>query len=563
MPLGPGEKLGPYEVLAPLGAGGMGEVYRARDARLARDVAIKVLPPGFSTDPERLRRFEQEARATGALNHPNILAVHDTGHHEGSPYVVSELLEGQTLRERAAGGALPLRKAVEIGAQIARGLAAAHDKGIVHRDLKPENIFVTSDGQVKILDFGLAKLTQPETGAQSESPTEARGTDAGTVLGTVGYMSPEQVRGAPVDHRSDIFSFGTILYELVSGRRAFRRDTSAETMTAILREDPPDLTDTNKALPPALERIVAHCLEKNPQERFASARDLAFDLESLSEKIEHVVDPARARHVRSGTPRSDRRGLACLGGGRRCGSFLVGPAGRRAPAAEVRTAQLRARHRVLGRLLSGRRVRLVFGALERTAGADLLAPARPSDGTSARFRRPARRGHRRRGFVPARRRDPAAQFAITRRVGAKHVLEYPIGAVLHETAGEYRSAPDFTGWKASGGARVSEPGCDGGTRDRRGRGGRPEPDHRQSQPHGPRMVRQRPGGVVHVARGRSGRARRLPARSAAYRRRDGPRPVASRSFGRWARAAQPGPVSSPGRGACARRERRARPLGAR
>jgi hypothetical protein len=208
--------------------------------------------------------------------------VYDTGHHEGSPYVVSELLEGQTLRERTAGGPLPLRKAVEVGGQIARGLAAAHEKGIVHRDLKPENVFVTNDGRVKILDFGLAKLTQVDGGEASQSPTAAPGTDAGAVLGTVGYMSPEQVRAQPVDHRSDIFSFGSVLYEMLSGRRAFRGDSAVETMSAILKEDPPDLSETNRSLPPALERIVSHCLEKNVEERFQSARDIAFDLEQLS-----------------------------------------------------------------------------------------------------------------------------------------------------------------------------------------------------------------------------------------------------------------------------------------
>jgi serine/threonine protein kinase len=281
MPLGPGARLGPYEILAPLGAGGMGEVYRARDARLAREVAIKVLPAGFSSDPERLRRFEQEARAAGALNHPNILTVHDAGHHEGAPYVVSELLEGQTLRERAQGGALPVRKAVEIGVQIARGLAAAHEKGIVHRDLKPENVFVTREGLVKILDFGLARVVRAEGGESSQAPTFSQHTEPGTVLGTVGYMSPEQVRGFPADHRADIFSLGAVLYEMLSGQRAFRGATAADTMTGILREDPEELSVTRPALPAALDRIVRHCLEKAPAERFQSARDVAFNLESL------------------------------------------------------------------------------------------------------------------------------------------------------------------------------------------------------------------------------------------------------------------------------------------
>ena len=283
MPLTAGSKLGPYEILAPLGAGGMGEVYRAKDPRLGRDVAIKVLPASFSADADRLRRFEQEARAAGVLNHPNITAVHDVGQHEGSPYVVQELLEGETLRAVLAGGRLSTRRAIEYAVQIVHGLAAAHEKGIVHRDLKPENLFVTRDGRVKILDFGLAKLTLREAEGQSTNlPTATAGTEPGVVMGTLGYMSPEQVRGKPTDGRSDIFSFGSILYEMVSGRRAFSGDTAADTMSAILREDPPDLSVTNQNVPPGLERIVRHCLEKDPERRFQSARDLAFDLESLS-----------------------------------------------------------------------------------------------------------------------------------------------------------------------------------------------------------------------------------------------------------------------------------------
>jgi Tol biopolymer transport system component len=285
MPLSSGTKLGPYEILAPLGAGGMGEVYRARDARLKRDVAVKVLPASFSADADRLRRFELEAEATGQLNHPNILAVYDVGTHEGSPYVVSELLEGETLRQRLASGRLPARRALEYARGIATGLAAAHEKGIVHRDLKPENVFVTNDGRIKILDFGLAKLTQPESaaGPRTDLPTAPQGTEPGVVMGTAGYMSPEQVRGGPVDHRSDIFSFGAILYEMLSGQRAFRGDSSVETMNAILKEDPPELAANGRNVPPALDRIVRHCLEKGPAMRFQSARDLAFDLESLSE----------------------------------------------------------------------------------------------------------------------------------------------------------------------------------------------------------------------------------------------------------------------------------------
>jgi eukaryotic-like serine/threonine-protein kinase len=285
MNLSSGTKLGPYEVVSLLGAGGMGEVYRARDSRLKREVAIKVLPQALSLDADRLRRFEQEALATAALNHPNILAVFDIGTHEGAPYVVSELLEGETLRERLRGGAIAVRKTLDYGLQVAHGLAAAHEKGIVHRDLKPENLFLTKDGRVKILDFGLAKLTQPDLGAggaHTSLPTMTHATEAGVVMGTAGYMSPEQVRGTAVDARSDIFSFGAILYEMISGKRAFHRETAADTMSAILKEDPADLSETNRNVSPALERIVQHCLEKNPEQRFHAASDIAFDLEHLT-----------------------------------------------------------------------------------------------------------------------------------------------------------------------------------------------------------------------------------------------------------------------------------------
>jgi serine/threonine protein kinase/Tol biopolymer transport system component len=284
MPLTPGVRLGPYEILAPVGAGGMGEVYRAHDSRLARDVALKTLPWLFSTDAERLTRFEQEARAAAALNHPNIIAVYDVGQHDGAPYVVSELLVGNTLRELLTGGAMPVRRVAEYAIQIASGLAAAHEKGIVHRDLKPENIFVTADGQLKILDFGLAKLTQPERAASAarDMPTTPPNTQAGVILGTAGYMSPEQVRGQAVNGLSDIFALGAIVSEMLSGQRAFRGETAMDAMTSVLREDPPDLSRVIPAVPPALVRIVDRCLEKTPARRFKSADDLAFALDALS-----------------------------------------------------------------------------------------------------------------------------------------------------------------------------------------------------------------------------------------------------------------------------------------
>ncbi len=281
MTLQAGVWLGPYEILGPLGAGGMGEVYRARDSRLDRDVAIKVVPPSVADNPEAVARFERESRAVAALSHPNILTIYDVGQSSGHPYSMMELLEGETLGTRIAHGPMPVRKAVDIAAQIARGLAAAHDKRIAHRDLKPENVFLTPTGGVKILDFGLARSTAAQSElTRVESPTMAPATTPGTVLGTVGYMSPEQVRGEPTDHRTDMFSLGCVLYEMLTGHRAYRRDTAAETMSAILRDDPPDPGTFDVNVPPAVLRTLRRCLEKRPQERFESARDLAFALES-------------------------------------------------------------------------------------------------------------------------------------------------------------------------------------------------------------------------------------------------------------------------------------------
>jgi eukaryotic-like serine/threonine-protein kinase len=295
MTLAAGTKIDGYEVLGPLGAGGMGEVYRARDSVLKREVAIKVLPSFLSQDSDRLRRFQQEAQATAALNHPNILAIYHFGSFEDAPYLVSELLEGGTLGQQLAHGALSGRKTIDCAVQIARGLAAAHDKGIVHRDLKPDNIFVLKDGRVKILDFGLAKLTQTEAPiADGPTVTLEEKTNPGMVLGTVGYMSPEQVRGKTADHRADIFAFGAILYEMLCGKRAFRKPTSAETMTAILKEDPPSISQMVPGSAPGLLRVVHRCLEKNPEQRFQSASDLAFALEALSESGHSSMTPIDA-----------------------------------------------------------------------------------------------------------------------------------------------------------------------------------------------------------------------------------------------------------------------------
>src|SRR6202043_2260298 len=271
-----------YRVLEKIGSGAMGDVFRARDERLGRDVALKVIRPASSDNPDHLRRFELEARAAAALNHPNIVAVYDVGFSDGSPYIVCELLEGKTLRKRLAEGALPIRLAVDYSLQIAEGLIAAHDRRIIHRDLKPENLFITVDGRLKILDFGVAKLqAAPE---ESERPVEdlTTVTRSGAVIGTVAYMSPEQLRGKGVDHRSDIFSVGAILYEMLTGRRAFRGETEVDTITAVLREDPPEINLEEAGIPVTLRQVIQHCLEKDPENRFQSARDLAFALETLA-----------------------------------------------------------------------------------------------------------------------------------------------------------------------------------------------------------------------------------------------------------------------------------------
>ncbi|MGQ0732075.1 MAG: protein kinase domain-containing protein, partial [Acidobacteriota bacterium] len=325
MPFSAGLRLGSYEVVGLLGAGGMGEVYRARDTRLGRDVAIKVLPASLANDDARLQRFEQEARATSALNHPNILTVHDVGtapaESGGAPYLVMELLDGEDLRALLGAGPLPHAKAIDYSVQMASGLAAAHEKGIVHRDLKPENVFITADDRVKILDFGLAKLAPlaPE-GIAATVATRGPVTDAGTVMGTVGYMSPEQIRGEAADHRSDIFSFGALLYELLSGRRAFHGDTAAETMTAILKQEPAELNAAHAAIGQPVERIVRRCLEKKPERRFQSAHDLGFALSTLTTSSSASMagagledGDAHAR-VRAGPARGRFAWLAAVGG---------------------------------------------------------------------------------------------------------------------------------------------------------------------------------------------------------------------------------------------------------
>lgn len=312
MSLVQGAILGGYEILSPLGAGGMGEVYRARDARLGRDVAIKVLPSYFCNDPERLRRFEQEARAAASLNHPNILVVYQMGNYEGVPYLVSELLEGETLRERLQRGPIPLRKVIDYGIQAAHGLEAAHRKGIIHRDLKPENLFITKDGHVKILDFGLARLVQPDAQEVNLAPTfGGGGSMPGILMGTVGYMSPEQVRGQPANEQSDIFSFTVILREMLTGRQAFQKPTSVETMTAILNEEPPPIVAVTSDISPGLQKILHRGLDKDPEQRFRSASDLAFALEALSDAT--TLAPVSGYAFAEKNPRRRRNALLATG----------------------------------------------------------------------------------------------------------------------------------------------------------------------------------------------------------------------------------------------------------
>ncbi len=471
MPLSVGTRLGPYEILSPIGAGGMGEVYRARDPRIGREVAVKVLLAAVSHDAGRLRRFEQEVRAAGALNHPNILTIYDVGEQEnGAPYIVSELLEGETLRQRLAAGALGQRKAIDYGIAIARGLAAAHEKGIVHRDLKPENIFITRDGRVKILDFGLAKLSRPEEHSGSMAPTAVLETEPGVVMGTVGYMAPEQVRGHPADHRADIFGFGCILYEMLSGARAFRRDTTPETMTAILKDDPPPLPDA------AMDRIVRHCLEKTPLERFHSAGDLAFALDTLSthsslSAASAAAVPKRKRQFLVPVLALTSVALAIA----LAGVFLAGrnTAAGRSPSfvrltfgrGAIQSARFApdAQTIVYAAAWDGNPMQLFLMRAEspesRPLGfpeADILGISRSgemalllghrwfdldmSPGTLARM--PLAGGKPREvleGVALADWSPDGSELAVWRRVGERYRLEFPIGKVLYETTGTAQS----------------------------------------------------------------------------------------------------------------------------
>jgi tRNA A-37 threonylcarbamoyl transferase component Bud32/Tol biopolymer transport system component len=469
MPFAADTQLGPYKIIALIGAGGMGEVYRAHDPRLSRDVAIKVLPPSFTTDPDRLRRFEQEARAIAALNHPNIVSVYDVGDADGVHFIVSEFLEGDTLRQRITPAGLPPRKAIEFAVQLANGLAAAHERGIVHRDLKPENIFITRSGRLKILDFGLAKLRRPHEESETVDGVTVAQTSVGQVLGTAGYMSPEQVKGQAADHRSDIFSFGCILYEMLTGSRAFKRNTSAETMTAILNEDPPEFSSRSAApIAPALERIARHCMEKQPGQRFQSAQDIAFDLEMVSSTSGTAASSTSAPARKSSLRPVAVTVLVVL-------ALAAGLAAWLRPATVVvhpklhritfrRGTMWNARFTPDGNLIYGAawegRPIEVFAAQSGSTEArplgmpttDILAIASSGE-LAVSTGRHAAEGFESTGMLA---RSPqgggaprdivdgveyadwspdGANLCVVRRVGGKERLEYPLGKVLYETAG--------------------------------------------------------------------------------------------------------------------------------
>ena len=476
MSLSAGSRLGPYEILAPLGAGGMGEVWKARDTRLERDVAVKVLPEEFFEDKERKGRFEREAKLLAAVNHPNIAAIHSFEEISGRFLLVQELLEGKSLREVLREGPLPPRKVIQHGVEIAKGLAAAHAKGIVHRDLKPENLFLTEDGRIKILDFGLARQVAIPSGVDTELPTEARATDPGVVMGTVGYVSPEQVRGQLADTRSDIFAFGCVLYEMLTGERAFKGESAVETMNAILKEEPRELSSGTTRIPPEMERIVRHCLEKNPGERFQSIGDVAFALEpAVSGSAPRLAAGPLARGRFSA-----RRAVAVVAVLAGFGAgLLLGPHLKRAATPTFRQITFRrgtvsvARFApdgatvVYGAAWGGEPFRLYsvrLGSPESSRlelpDASLLAVSRSGElavslgsrwlgawlptGTLARV--PLSGGAPREVLEQVRGADWApgeTNVAVVRSAGGKSRLEYPIGTLLHETNG-WVSDPRFS-----------------------------------------------------------------------------------------------------------------------
>jgi serine/threonine protein kinase/Tol biopolymer transport system component len=473
--LASGTTLGPYRIIAPLGAGGMGEVYRARDTRLGRDVAVKVIRAGLARDPERLKRFEQESRAAGALNHPNICTIHDVGTHDGAPFVVMELLEGESLRAKVNAGPIPLRKALDYVAQVARGLAVAHEKGIVHRDLKPENLFVTKDGRAKVLDFGLAKLTRPDVLLSAGDPAiSVAATGSGSILGTAGYMAPEQVRGQAVDARSDLFALGAIIHELVSGQPPFKRGSFVESAHAILNEEVVPLSSLRTEVPPALDSLVRHCLEKEPGERFQSARDLAFAVEAVaSSSPQSAPRPAANRWSRVVAVVA----IVLLG-------FALGYLSHSRIGPPTRAPSFRRLTFHRGTIFGARFVpndrSILYGASWEgnpvqvysvipgspesraltTDGATLLGVSRPGD--MALELRPRRRNPAetsgtlaRAPFAGGAPREiledviaadwspDGAALAVVRRVAGKVRLEFPVGKVLYETMG-WISNPRFS-----------------------------------------------------------------------------------------------------------------------
>jgi eukaryotic-like serine/threonine-protein kinase len=478
MSLSTGQRLGSYEILGLLGAGGMGEVYRARDTKLQRDVAIKIVPASLANDPVARARFDAESRAVATLSHPNIIAIFDAGSDGDIVYAVTELLEGKTLRDVLKDGPVPVRRAVDIAVQVAAGLAAAHAQGITHRDLKPENIFVTRDGRVKVLDFGLAKMVVPSAGEGSVAATYTP-TSPGTVLGTVGYMSPEQVRALPVDHRSDIFSLGAVLYELLTGVRAFTGTSAVETMNAILKEDPPDLARSNAALPPALDRIVRRCLEKEPDQRFESARDLGFALDAISTSSAAAAAPVTV----AATLRTKHALTAALVLAAAAVGALAGRLSVPAPSMEPVTFESKTFDpmTVFNGRFAADGTTVIFSAAMAGRNPDLyvfrpdgVAPQRfgpakthllsvSSTGELAVLTNAEYIGHRLfRGTLARMRLDgtprpwlenvreadwspDASTLAIVREVGLKDQLEYPIGKTLHTGDGylsDVRISPD-------------------------------------------------------------------------------------------------------------------------
>jgi dipeptidyl aminopeptidase/acylaminoacyl peptidase len=447
----------------------MGEVFRAKDTRLGRDVALKVLPEAFAKDADRLRRFEQEAKTVAALNHPNILGLHDIGTHDGRPYLVSELLEGETLREKVEAGALPVKRVIDYAQGIAQGLAAAHDKGVVHRDLKPGNIFITRDERVKVLDFGLAKLVRPDENPQNAMTMTSPTTMPGVVMGTVGYMSPEQVRGETSDARSDIFSFGAVLFEMLTGKRAFKRNTSVETMTAILREEPRELAETGWQGPVGLQRILGRCLEKRPERRFQSASDLGFAIEALSGSSSGIGSQVHAVVSVKGSWWQWAAGLATLVL-LMAGAWMVGKSSRAKPNLKIMRLTYQEGYTSVGRfakdgetvVYSARwandpmqiytvrtnypqsvKVELPSAALlALSASGDMQIALEPQ--FHANFVSGVMAKTRIEGGTPRRLEDNiiAADFApdgnslaVVRRTGGTVVLEYPQGKTVYETSG--------------------------------------------------------------------------------------------------------------------------------